>query len=65
MKISFEITRTNRSMTECPYGYIDGYEGKVKKVGSYACHDCMHFVSVDLEKREVECKCETTISNRK
>lgn len=65
MKISFEITRTNRSKTECPYGYIDGYEGKVKKVGSYACHDCMHFVSVDLEKREVECKCETTISNRK
>lgn len=64
MEIKFEFSRTNRSKTQCPYGYIDGYEGKVKKVGSYACHDCMHFVSVDLEKREVECKAETIV-NRK
>jgi hypothetical protein len=65
MKIRFEVSRTNRSKTECPYGYIDGYEGTTKKVGSYACHDCMHFVSVDLEKREVECNAEDTILNSK
>lgn len=63
MKINFEVSRTNRSKTDCPYGYINGYEGTTKKVGSYACHDCIHFVSVDLEKREVECKADT-IFNR-
>lgn len=36
MKIKFEVSRTNRSKTTCPYGYIDGYEGSTKKVGSYA-----------------------------
>ena len=55
MKIRFEVSRTNRSKTECPYGYINGYEGSTKKVGSYACHDCVNFISVDLEKREVDC----------
>ena len=55
MKIKFEVSRTNRSKTDCPYGYINDYEGTIKKVGSYACHDCKNFVSVDLEKREVEC----------
>ena len=64
MKIKFEVSRANRSKTTCPYGYIDGYEGTTKKVGSYACHDCMNFVSVDLEKREVECKYGTVV-NRK
>lgn len=59
MKIKFDVSRSNRSKTECPYGYIDGYEGLTKKVGSYACHDCMHFVSVDLEKMEVECNADT------
>jgi len=62
MKISFEISRTNRSKTPCPYGYINGYEGTTKKVGSYACHYCMHFVSVDIEKREVECKADTFVN---
>jgi hypothetical protein len=60
MKIKFEVSRTNRSKTPCPYGNINGYEGTTKKVGSYACHDCMHFVSVDLERQEVECKFEDT-----
>ena len=55
MKIKFEVSRTNRSKTPCPYEYIDEYEGTIKKVGSYACHDCKNFVSVDLEKREVDC----------
>ena len=55
MKIKFDVSRTNRSKTDCPYGYINGYDGSIKKVGSYACSDCMHFVSVDLEKMEVEC----------
>lgn len=64
MKIKFEVSRTNKSKTLCPYGYIDGYEGTVKKVGSYACHDCMHFVSVDLDKREVECKADTILSHK-
>ena len=64
MKIKFEISKTNKCKTDCPYGYMDGYEGSTKKVGSYACHDCMHFVSVDLEKREVECKADTIV-NRK
>ena len=61
MKIKFEISRTNRSKTPCPYEFIDGYEGTIKKVGSYVCHDCMHFVSVNLEKREVECNAEAII----
>jgi hypothetical protein len=65
MKIKFDVSRTNRSKTTCPYEYIDGYEGTIKKVGSYACHDCMHFVSVDLKKREVECNAEDTILNSK
>lgn len=64
MKIKFETTDENECLTDCPYGYIDGYEGTTKKVGSYACHDCLNFVSVDLEKREVECKADT-ILNRK
>ena len=55
MKIKFEVSRANRSKTPCPYEYIDGYEGTIKKVGSYACHDCKNFVSVDLEKLEIEC----------
>lgn len=59
MKIKFEVSRTNRSKTDCPYGYINGYEGTTKKVGSYVCHDCKHFVSVDLEKQEVECNADT------
>ena len=61
MKIKFEVSRTNRCKTKCPYEFRDGYEGTTKKVGSYACHDCMHFVSVDLERREVECKAEEEI----
>ena len=61
MKIKFEASRTNRSKTDCPYGYIEGYEGTTKKVGSYACHDCKDFVSIDLEKREVECNADTII----
>lgn len=64
MTIRFEVSRTNRSKTPCPYEFIDGYEGTTKKVGSYACHDCMYFISVDLEKREVECKADTIV-NRK
>ena len=64
MKIKFEVSRTNRSKTDCPYGYIDGYEGTIKKVGSYACHDCKNFVNVDLEKREVECKADTILSHK-
>ena len=59
MKIKFEVSRTKRSKTDCPYEYIDGYEGRIKKVGSYACHDCKNFVSVDLEKREVERNADT------
>jgi hypothetical protein len=62
MKIRFEVSRANRSKTDCPYGYTNGYEGSTKKVGSYACHDCMHFVSVDLEKREVECKADAIVT---
>lgn len=55
MKIKFDVSRTNRSKTECPYGYINGYEGITKKVGSYACHDCFHFVSIDTDKNTIEC----------
>lgn len=64
MKIKFEISRTNRCKTPCPHGFIDGYEGTTKLVGSYGCHDCMHFVSVDLENREVECRADNIV-NRK
>lgn len=58
MKIKFEISRTNRSKTPCPYGFIDGYEGTIKKVGTYACADCVHHLSQDNEKRFVECDAE-------
>lgn len=64
MKIKFDVSRTNRSKTDCPYGYIDRYVGTIKKVGTYACRDCKNFVGVDWEKREVECKADT-ILNRK
>lgn len=55
MKIRFE-TEGRYAITDCPYGYINGYEGTTKKVGSYACSDCINFVSQDNEKKEVECK---------
>lgn len=65
MKIKFEVSRTNRSKTDCPYGYIDGYEGSIKKVGSYACSDCINHVSQDNYNMVVECDAENTIRNRK
>lgn len=58
MKIKFEISRTNRSKTPCPYEFRGGYEGMTKRVGSYACHDCVHHLSQDNEKRFVECDAE-------
>lgn len=61
MTIKFEVSRTNRSKTPCPYEFRDGYEGTIKKVGSYACHDCMHFIGIDLDKREVECNADKTV----
>ena len=57
--LKFEVSRTNRIKTPCHCGYIDGYEGTIKKVGSYACHDCKDFVSVDLDRLEVECNADT------
>lgn len=49
------------SKTYCPYGNINGYEGTTKKVGSNSCHDCMHFISSNLEKMEVECNADKTV----
>lgn len=62
MKIQYDVEHECFCTTPCPYGYINGYEGSTKKVGSYACHDCKNFVSVDLEKREVECKADTIVT---
>ena len=54
MKIKFDVSSTNIGKTDCPYG-VYGFAGTILKVGGFACINCIHFVSVDLEKREVEC----------
>lgn len=65
MKIRFEVSRRNRCKTDCPYGYIDGYEGTTKKVGTYPCRYCMNFVGIDTKNKEVEFKADLICRNPK
>lgn len=44
--------------TPCPYGFTNGYTGDHKLVGSYACADCMYFVTDSFDKNWVECNYE-------
>lgn len=65
MKIKFETEYECHCTTPCPYGFMDGYTGELKKVGSNACSDCTHFKSIDLENNEVECKADLICHNPK
>lgn len=55
MKIKFETEDDCYCVTQCPYGFIDGYTGEPKKVGSNSCADCFHFVSTDIVNNFIEC----------
>lgn len=58
MPITMRIHYTHENghcMTPCPYGVHCGYTGEPKLVGSYACADCMHFVTDSFEENWVEC----------
>lgn len=55
MKIKFETEDERYCVTPCQYGFIDGYTGEPKKVGSNGCYDCKYCKSIDSENNEVDC----------
>lgn len=61
MKIQFKTEYEWYCTTPCPYGFLDGFTGDVKKVGSNSCSDCKHFVDIDNENNIIECDYENKI----
>lgn len=55
MKIKYEHSEENICSTPCPYGFQNGYTGKIKFVGSISCSDCRYYVNINNKQKWVEC----------